>query len=99
MPSARMRPMGEQEELLMRNCVVTYGIMCETITHIEFADDAECNAACRELALELLIPVSQMRVLIKYFFYENLLSYAVWSTDEAALAIMRAGTTQALTRR
>ena len=97
-PSARIRPMGEQEELLMRNCVLTYGIMCETISHMGFADDAEVNIACKELALQLLIPVPQMRSLIKYLYYESLLAYAVWSTEEAATAIFRATSAQLLTQ-
>ena len=80
--SSRLRPMGQQEELLMRNCVITCGIMCETITHMHFADAVEVNIACRELALQLLLPVSQMMLLIKYLYYENLLSYSVWSTEE-----------------
>jgi len=96
--SSRMHPMGEREEMLMRNAVLTYAVMCETITHMRFTDDLVVNAACRELALQLLLPVARMRVLIKYLYYENILSYAVWSTDEADSAVFRAGTARALTR-
>jgi len=72
--------------------------MCETITHMRFADAVEVNIACRELALQLLLPVSQMMLLIKYLYYENLLSYSVWSTEEAKDALFRHATAQALTR-
>ena len=97
-PSSKMKPMGEQEERLMRNTVITYGVMCETITHMHFADDVEVNRACKELALQLLLPVARMRVLIKYLYYENLLSYAVWTAEEEEPSLFRQGTAVALTR-
>jgi hypothetical protein len=94
----RLRPMGEQEELLMRNVVLTYRVMCETITHMRFADAVQVNTASRELALQCLLPIAQMSVLIRYLYYENLLSYGVWQQDEGEPSIQRGGTTQELTK-
>ena len=62
----------------MRNVVLTYRVMCETITHMRFADAVQVNTASRELALQCLLPIAQMSVLIRYLYYENLLSYGVW---------------------
>ena len=93
----KLRPMGAQEELLMRNVVLTFRVMCETITNMRFADDIKVNIACRELALQCLLPVNQMRVLIRYLYYENLLAYGTWEADEGEAALRRQGTTQELT--
>ena len=93
----RLRPMGEQEELLMHNIILAYGVMCETIAHMRFADDAQVNVTCRELALQCLLPLSQMRILMRYLYYENLLSYAVWQADEGDAALRRQATVQSLT--
>ena len=82
----------------MRNIVLTYGVMCETINHMHFADDGQVNLACRELALQCLLPVGQMRILIRYLYYENLLAYGVWQADEGDAALRRQSTVQALTR-
>ena len=90
----RLRAMGEQEELLMRNSVLTYSVMCETITHMHFADDAQVNAAVKELALQTLLPLSEMRVLIRYMYYENLLAYSAWTSDEGDAARDRGFTVQ-----
>ena len=65
---------------------------------MRFADDAEVNLASRELALQCLLPVSQMRKLIKYLYYENLFAYSVWTATEDAAATFHSGTTRALTR-
>ena len=56
----------------MRNIVLTYGVMCSTISHMRFADDKGVNLSARELALQCLLPISQMSVLIRYLYYENL---------------------------
>ena len=72
--------------ILMRNVVATYCVMCETVAHIHFADDREVNQASKELALQLLLPLSDMRAVLKYLFYENLLSYGVWQADEGDAA-------------
>ena len=93
----KLRAMGTLEELLMRNVVLTYRVMCETITHMRLADDVQVNTAARELALQCLLPVNQMRVLIRYLYYENLLAYGEWSADEGEASLRRAGTTQELT--
>jgi hypothetical protein len=93
----RLRPMKDEEELLMRNVVATYGVMCETITHMRFADDAEVNQASKELALQTLFTMPDMVVLIKYLFYENLLSYGVWQAEEGDAAHFRAATVQGVT--
>lgn len=93
-----LRPMGEQEERLMRNIILTYRVMCETITHMRFADAVGVNTASRELALQCLLPVAQMRVIIRYLYYENLLSYSVWDSDEGAASILRSSTAQELTQ-
>lgn len=94
---AWVRPMGEQEELLMRNVVLTYMVMCETITHMHFADDVCVNTASKELALQCLLPVARVRTLIKYLYYENLLSYMAWASTEAEASLGRGRTVAALT--
>ena len=96
--TSQLKPMGEQEERLLRSVVLTYSVMCDTITHMHFADDTEVNRACKELTLQLLLPVAEMRELIKYLYYENLLSYAVWTAEEADAAMFRQVTATALTR-
>ena len=93
----RIRSMKPEEELLMRNVCATYMVMCETMTHMAFADDSEVNQASKELALQTLMPVGDMRVLIKYLLYENLLSYGVWQADEGEAAAMRGDTVQMIT--
>ena len=45
---------ASRRKLLIRNIILTYGVMCETIAHMHFADDAKVNVACRELALQCL---------------------------------------------
>ena len=57
--------MNKEEELLVRNIVRTYRVMCETITHMRFADDTKVNTASRELALQCLLPVSEVGKLIR----------------------------------
>lgn len=94
---ARVRPMGDQEELLMRNVVLTYMVMCETITHMHFADDDAVRTASKELALQCLLPVAHVRTLIKYLYYENLLSYTEWVATEAEASLGRGRTVSALT--
>ena len=96
--SSQIKPMGEQEERLLRSVVLTYSVMCDTITHMHFADDTEVNRACKELTLQLLLPLAEMRELIKYLYYENLLSYAVWTAEEADAAMFRQATASSLTR-
>ena len=96
--TSQIKPMGEQEERLLRSVVLTYSVMCDTITHMHFADDTEVNRACKELTLQLLLPVAEMRELIKYLYYENLLSYAVWTAEEADAAMFRQATASSLTR-
>ena len=96
--SSQIKPMGEQEERLLRSVVLTYSVMCDTITHMHFADDTEVNRACKELTLQLLLSVAEMRELIKYLYYENLLSYAVWTAEEADAAMFRQATASSLTR-
>ena len=94
---SKLRPMGEQEERLMRNSILTYGVMCETLTHMRFADDSQVNTASRELAVQCLLPISQMRLVIRYLYYEQLLAYGVWAAEEAAAVKERVETVQCLT--
>jgi len=94
----RVRHMSEQEELLLRNVALTYGVMCETIGQIQFSDSLEVNTAVAELALQRLMAVKDMRVLIKYLYYENLLAYLGWSATESAATHGRAATVREVTR-
>ena len=40
---------------------------------MRFADDAKVNVTCRELSLQCLLPLSQMKILMRYLYYETLL--------------------------
>ena len=59
------RPMGVQEELLFRNVALAYATLCDSLGHMRFAEHVSVNEAAHELALQCLLPVAQMRHLIK----------------------------------
>ena len=57
--------MGVQEELLFRNVALAYATLCDSLGHMRFAEHVSVNEAAHELALQCLLPVAQMRHLIK----------------------------------
>ena len=102
----KVRPMSHLEEGLMRQVVFTAAVMCESIGHISFADSPEITRAACELSLQCLLPLTIIRPMIKYLYYDLLLSYAVWEEREVAAAVthhketaaFREDTTNELTR-
>ncbi len=97
-PGSRVKPLDPMEELLMKNVVLTYQVMCETMTHMHFADTPSVNTASRELALQSLLPVTRIKSLIKYLYYENLLSYKAWEPSETEASLARGKTVRSLTQ-
>ena len=59
------RPMGVQEELLFRNVALAYATLCDSLGHMRFAEHVSVNEAAHELELLCLVPVGQLRILIK----------------------------------
>ena len=56
--------------------VLTYFTFCTSLCCMDLAETAEVNEAAHELALQCLLPVAQLRSLIKYLYYDTLLSYS-----------------------
>ena len=98
--ASQPRPMSAAEELLLYNVAQTYRIVCETVINMNLAEDDEVRQASHELALQCLMPVEHMRVLIKFLYYDTVLSYDSWlrQTDSRAEAeSARAKTTHVIT--
>ncbi len=82
--NAQPRPMSAAEELLLYNVAQTYRVVCETVITMQLAEDDEVRHAAHELALQCLLPVPQMRVLIKFLYYDTVLSYESWLKSKEA---------------
>ena len=76
--ASQPRPMSAAEELLLYNVAQTYRILCETVVTMHLAEDDEVRQASHELALQCLLPLEYMRVLVKYLYYDTVLSYDSW---------------------
>ena len=70
--------MSAAEELLLYNVAQTYRVVCETVINMNLAEDDAVRQASHELALQCLLPVEHMRVLIKFLYYDTVLSYDAW---------------------
>ena len=92
--------MSAAEELLLYNVAQAYRILCETVINMHLAEDDEVRQASHELALQCLLPIEAMRVLVKYLYYDTVLSYDSWlkqSDSRAEAEAVRAKTARVIT--
>jgi hypothetical protein len=93
-----VRPLSHPEEMLYQQVAVVYQTIAAGLSAVTLAEDATVDGAARELSLQLLIPVGHVQSLIKYLYYDTLLSYGAWSAHDEEAATMRARTVSAITR-
>ena len=95
----QVRPFSAQEEMLMQQVAIVYQTIATALSAVTLAEDPNVDGASHELALQLLMPVGHVRALLKYLYYDMLLTYGKWGADyDDAAADGRARTVSALTR-